>query len=806
MFRRSFPQLSFAAVCVLLVLTIPALAQNFGDVPLSFEPNLGQSASPVKFLSHGKGYGFFLSDDSATIQLGTVNPRTIELTVENGRKPSAIEGENRLPGQVNYLRGEQSRWLRGVPTFARVRMSAVYDGVDLVYYGNHRQLEYDFVLHPEAKISQLGLAAAGVDRMTLTADGGLTMQAGSASLHWHAPVAYQEIDGQRRSVAARYEIAGTNIRFAVGPYDPAQDLVIDPALVYSTYVGGNGGDVGDVGNAIAVDSAGNAYVAGIAASTNFPTTSNAMQPADQGDDDAFVAKLNPAGTAYVYSTYLGGGGQDIAYGIALDSAGDAYVTGQTGSGLNGTSLFPTTAGAYQRKPNPATLNNSVFVAKLSPTGDNLLYSTYLTGSNDSFASGIAVDGAGNAYVLTNTEGGFPVTSGAYQRTAGTYNCPYEQFADGQAQVVSKLNAEGTALAYSTYVGHGCDYGSGIAVSSGGEAYITGYTQDKAYPVTPGAAQSKFGGVVDGFVTKLNTTGSGLIYSTFLGGSLADMANSIAVDASGYAYVAGQTDGNFPTTARAYKATAGNNGYTKGFVTKISPLGRALVYSTYITGATNVAFNSIAVDKNFYANVTGWTDGKQYPTTGMADQGTCYPASSGCMTQAVVTRLNAKGSALLFSSYFGASDASNNYFPGNIGNAIAVDGSGGFYITGRTSGGLKTTASAVEPSYRSNSNSSDGFVAKFKVNGASAPTNVTKVTIATPTNGSATSASVKVSASASGATVGWMQIYVDGVRKSQVQGHTVNTAMFLRAGAQRITVQAVNQDGSVAKSTVNITVQ
>ena len=609
-------------------------------------------------------------------------------------------------------------------------MNDVYPGVDLVYYGNHRQLEYDFVVHPAANSSQVGLSATGVDRVTLSADGGLTMQAGSAELHWHAPVAYQEIGGERRTVAAKYEIAGNSIRFSVGPYDHAHDLVIDPVLGYSTYVGGNGGDVGDVGNAIAVDSAGNAYVAGVAASTNFPTTGKAMQPADHGNDDAFVAKLNPGGTAYVYSTYLGGGGQDIAYGIALDSAGEAYVTGQTGSGLNGTSPFPTTAGAHQRTPNPATLNNSVFVTKLTADGADLVYSTYLSGTNDSFASGIAVDAAGNAYVLSNSAGGFPVTNGAYQKTAGTHGCPYEQFANGQAQIVSKLDTNGS-IAYSTYVGHGCDYGSGIAVSAAGEAYITGYTQDSAYPVTAGGKQTKFGGVVDAFVTKLNAAGSGLMYSTFLGGSLADFANAIAVDSKGYAYIAGSTDGAFPITAGAYNTTATNNGYRKGFITKISPLGKALVYSTYVTSATNVAFSGIAVDQNFYAHVTGWTDGKQYPTTSMADQGTCYAYSSGCLTQAVVTRLNAKGNALLYSSYFGASDASNNYFPGNIGNAIAVDNAGGYYITGRTSAGLKTTSSAAEPAYRSNANSSDGFVAKFKVNGMGAA--ATQITIKSPAN-------------------------------------------------------------------------
>jgi hypothetical protein len=784
----------------------PLFAQSYGDLPLSFEPNLGQTNSKVQFLSHGKGYGFFLTGDTATLQLGTRNPRTVELNVANGQSPAKILGEAPLPGTANYFRGgDEARWLRNVPTYARVRMTSVYPGVDLVYYGDHRQLEYDFVVHPGANAVQVALTEQGASALKLSADGALMMQVGESTLHWHAPIAYQDIGGHRFQVAARYEIAGSTIRFHIGEYDHTHDLVIDPVLIYSTYLGGNGGADGDVGNAIAADSAGNAYVAGIASSTDFPTTSSAMQPASAGNDDAFVAKLNPQGTAFIYSTYLGGGGQDIAWGIAIDAAGEAFITGQTGSGLHGTAPFPTTAGAYQRTPNPATLNNSGFIAKLSADGSNLLYSTYLSGANDSFATGIAVDPAGDAYVVTNTASGFPVSSGAYQEAAGTDSCPYEQFADGQAQAVTELNPDGSALVYSTYVGHGCDYGSGIAVNSSGEAYITGYTQDSTYPITTGAAQSKFGGVVDAFVTKLNAAGNGLMYSTFLGGSLADFGYGIALDPSGYAYVTGASDGNFPTTSGAYDKTVANNGYRKGFVTKMSPLGKAFVYSTYVADAGNVSFNAIAVDKGNNAHVTGYTDGKQYPVTSNAAQDTCYPSSTGCLTQAVVTKLNPTGSALVYSSYFGASDATNNYFPGNIGNGIAVDNAGGFYITGRTSNGLKTTTSAVEPTYRATSNSTDAFVAKFNIDGTA--TTTTTVTITSPANDSTmASTSVDVSGSASGGNVGWMQIYVNGVRQLQVAGSTIHDTLTLSAGQRRITVQAIDKDGSVAKSTVYVTIK
>ncbi len=798
MHRHSSFRLLVAGLCLILSSALPSLAQR-ADLPLVFEPNLGQSSPDVRFLSHGQGYGFYLTKHAAVLQFGSGQ---IELQVANGQVPSGITGETALPGKVNYLRGERASWLRGVPTFARVRMSSVYPGVDLVYYGNHRQLEYDFVVHPGANVQRIAFAARNAE-LRVSEEGQLTMKSGGSEVHWHAPVAYQEIDGERRAVAAKYEVAGSEIRFRVGEYDHARDLVIDPVMVYSTYVGGNGGETGDAGNAIAVDSTGHAYIAGVASSTNFPVTSNAMQPSAHGNDDAFVAKLNPQGTGYVYSTYLGGGGQDIAWALAIDSAGNAYVTGQTGSGLHGQSAFPTTAGAYQRTQNANVLNNSVFVTKLSADGTDLLYSTYLSGTNDSVASSIAVDSGGHAYVLTNTAGGFPVTSAAYQKTAGTHSCQFEQFADGQAQVVTKLNPTGTALVYSTYVGHGCDYGSGIAVNSSGEAYIVGHTQDSAYPVTSGEVGSKFGGVVDGFVTRLNASGTGLVYSTFLGGSLADFANAIALDSSGYAYIAGGTDGSFPTTSGAYQPTASDNGYRKGFVTKLSPMGKALIYSTYVRDAANVSFSSIAVDKSHYAHVTGYTDGSQYPATGTAVQGTCHQGTSGCLTQAVVTKLNATGSGLLYSSYFGASDANNNYFPGNIGNGIAVDGNGGFYITGRTSGGLKTSSTAAEPSYRSNGNSTDAFVAKFNVYGTSS---TTKVTVISPVDGTSVPKQATVSAVglAISSPVAYMQIYVDGVRKAQVSGSLISTTVTLAAGSHRITAQAINKDSSIAKSTVYVT--
>jgi hypothetical protein len=369
------------------------------------------------------------------------------------------------------------------------------------------------------------------------------------------------------------------------------------ALVYSTYLGGNGKDSG---LSIAVDAIGNAYVTGFTDSTNFPATAGAFQTRSRGFEDAFVTKLNSNGTALLYSSYLGGNGTDAGQGIAIDSAGNAYVTGTTFS-----TNFPTTAGAFQTAPGAGFYD--AFVAKLSPTGAALVYSTYLGGGYDA-GTGIAVDVEGSAYVTgtTDSASGFPITAGAFQTTYGG--------GDGDA-FVTKLNAAGTALIYSTFLGgSGYDFGYGIAVDTAGYAYVTGFAGSTNFPATPGAFQTVSGGIYNAFVTKVSPAGTALVYSTYLGGNLADQGRGIAVDSAGSAYVTGMTSSpNFPVSAGVFQTTYGGDIYD-AFVTKLDPTGTGLVYSTYLGGSGVDQSFGIAVDGGGTAYVAGTTSSTDFRAT------------------------------------------------------------------------------------------------------------------------------------------------------------------------------------------------
>jgi hypothetical protein len=475
------------------------------------------------------------------------------------------------------------------------------------------------------------------------------------------------------------------VGFAVGAHDPSRPLVIDPVVLsYSTYLGGS---YVDTGHAIAVDGDGNAYVAGETGSTNFPTTAGAFQTALGDGGDAFVTKLNATGTALIYSTYLGGNGNDYGYGIAVDGGGNAYVTGTTTS-----TNFPTTPGAFQTV-NGGGLSDA-FVTQLNADGTALVYSTYLGGSGQDEGFGIAVDGGGNAYVTGSTSStDFPTTPGAFQTTLAS--------SFGNA-FVTKLTPDGTALAYSTYLGgYGTDVGRAIAVDGAGNACVTGGTGSTNFPTTPGAFQPTLGGTFNAFVTQLSADGTALIYSTYLGGSGSDQGFGIAVDGMGNAYVTGSTNSiNFPTTPGAFQTTKGSILATNVFVTQLSADGTTLTYSTYL-GGTNVDIGlGIAVDGAGNAYVTGWTGSTDFPTTPNA-----FQTESGGSYDVFVTKLSTDGTALVYSTYLGGNDADWGY-------AIAVDGAGSAYVTGYTnSSNFPTTPGAFQTT---RTGSQNAFVTKLSV--------------------------------------------------------------------------------------------
>jgi len=679
------------------------IAESYGRLPLSFEANQGQSDGRVKFLSRGTSYRLFLTNDEAVFTLrggetktdksvGELRPKAtapndtavLRMTLLHANRAAKVTGADELPGRSNYFIGnDPKKWRSNIPTYAKVKYEGIYSGIDLVYYGNQGQLEYDFIVAPGADPNCISFNVRGAKKIYRDANGDLVLHIAKGEVRWHRPVVYQERDGMRQEVGARYTITHTNqVRFGLAKYDVSRPLYIDP-LIYSTYLGGS---EGDSGTSIAVDSSGNAYVTGDTSSTNFPTTLGAFQTVCNGgsgcssEGDVFVSKIDASGSALVYSTYLGGSGNDDGYGIAVDSVGNAYVTGYTTS-----TDFPTM--------NPLQSANGggydAFVATLNPSGSALVYSTYLGGKGSDYGYAIAVDSVGNAYVTGLTiSTNFP-TMNPLQPTNAGYGDAF----------VTEISPFGSALVYSTYLGgsKGRDIGQGIALDSSGNAYITGVTYSAAFPTTPGAFQTVCNGgsfcidYGDAFVSKINSSGSALAYSTYLGGSKSDSGYGIAVDSVGDAYVTGVTSStNFPTMNPFQRAAAGDG---DAFVTEINPSGSALVYSTYLGGSAGDSGYGIAVDGSGSTYITGYTFSTDFPTANPLQ-------SYGGGGDAFLAKLNPAGSSLFYSTYLGGSGE-------DLGRGIAIDSSENAYLTGFTA---STNFPTVNPLQRRfGGGSSDAFV-------------------------------------------------------------------------------------------------
>jgi hypothetical protein len=591
---------------------------------------------------------------------------TLGLAGANAAAPAV--GLDRLITRTNYLIGsDRSHWHTNIPNFGLVEYQNVYPGIGVAYYGNQGRLEYDFMVAPGADAGVIRLAIGGSRGVAVDTAGDLVLHTSGADLVEQSPVVYQVENGVRQRVVGRFVLlpaagATNEVGFQLGAYDHARPLVIDPVLDYD-FTGLPG-----KGLAIAVDSAGDAYLTG------------------QGD---WVGKLNPAGTAFIYVTHFG-----ASYGtaIAIDGVGDAYVTGSP------TSTLTTTANAFSTTP------SQLFVTKLDPTGSNLLYSTYVPGGNASvfgIPGGITVDGSGNIYVTATALAGFITTASAYQPSlVGSNDAFLAEFNPALSGAAS--------LVYGSYLGSGQgtfgDEGTGIALDGAGNVYISGITWSANFPTTPGAFQRVSGGSEDAFVAKFNTSLSGaasLVYSTYLGGNGYDgyagsplLANpfnpgpGIAVDSAGEAYIAGCTmSTNFPTTPGAFQTTLAWDGVQTqpcdAFVTKLNAAGSGLVYSTYLGGSTGVpggvgvrpgqdGADGIALDAYGNATVTGWTASTDFPTKNPLQ------ANNAGRLDAFVTTLNASGTGLFFSTYLGGPNW-------DLGNAVAQDASGNIYETGWTSG-------------------------------------------------------------------------------------------------------------------------
>ncbi len=745
------------------------LARNIQELPLSFEPNAGQADGRVKFLSRSKLYELILTNQDAILAVrkgGCTKQRASAYTRPDFRSSEAActhdsavvqiglagashraaspVGEEPLPGTANYFVGnDPAKWRTNLPTYARVRYRGVYSGVDLVYYGNQGQLEFDFVVAPGADPKPIRLRFAGAKKLALAANGDLVVTIAGAAIAFQKPAVYQMENGQRKPVPGSFTfVAGDTVGFRLGGYDRAAPLVIDPVLVYSTYVGGsaaypqaNTGGLTDAANGIAVDAEGNVYITGSVDSVDFPVTQGAFQATNNSSRTApgygytaYVAKLNAAGSALLYSTYLGGSVQDDAYAVAVDGSGDAYIAGKTFSGD-----FPVTKGAFQATdPGTPGADNLVFspgfVSKLNPTGSGLIYSTYLGGEGGAYGQGeqpsaLSVDSTGNAYIAGLTYSvRFPVTAGAFQSANNCFTC--------SIAFVTKLNPAGSALVYSTYLGGGGaevfsigpavfvgDGATGLAVDSAGNAYISGFAHSGNFPVTAGVFQPRnnafqSSGVasqdpgLNAFVTKLNPAGTALVYSTYLGGSGHDGANALAVDTSGNAYVAGGAGStDFPVTSGAFQAANHSATTYSAFVTKVNPAGSALIYSTYLGGSGSDSASGLAVDGAGNVYVTGGSTSTDFPVTPGAFQMT--NTSTG--GNAFVTALNPAGSPLIYSTYLGGSG-------GDSASGLALDGSGNVYIAGESSStDFPVTPGAFQTANRSAGKGTNAFVAKLDLN-------------------------------------------------------------------------------------------
>ncbi|HEV2762712.1 MAG TPA: SBBP repeat-containing protein [Pyrinomonadaceae bacterium] len=674
----------------------------------------------MKFLFRGEGYNLFLTDTEAVLALGAPAPASTRPARKGmraksvGRGPAVVrikpvganvgapvKGTDELPGKSNYFVGQDpARWRANVPTYASVRYEGIYPGIDLVYHGTRKRLEYDFVVAPGADPAVIRLSLGGTRGLRVDAEGDLILSTAVGRIRQSKPVAYQEVGGERREVACGYRITGARrISFRVGEYDRSKPLVIDPVLVYSTFLGGSDSDGG---HSIAVDQQGNAYVTGFTVSPDFPTA-NPVQPNLNGTrSDVFVTKLNPSGTALVYSTYVGGSVGDTGYGIDVDSAGNAYVAGTTGGSIDFND-FPT-VNAYD--PTYGGTDDA-FLFKLDPSGSTLLFSTYLGGTSSEVASEVAVNRAtGDAYVTgyTGNSNAFPITPGAYRN--GCCN-------SFSAAFISKFTTGG-GLAYSAIVGPGD--ANDIALDAESNAYITGSTISTLFPTTQGAFQTACTGCnfgrSDAFVTKLNAQGSALVYSTFLGGSRDDVGSGIAVDTSGSAYVTGQTESGlssskpFPVTPAAFQPADG--GIPDAFVTKLTPDGTGLAYSTFLGGDVHDQGQSVAVDTSGNAYVTGATQSLNFPTARPIQ-----PELGGIGSfDAFVTKLNAAGAALVYSTYLGALSRDEGFH-------IVLDSARNAYVTGQTfSAEFPTTPGAFQTS--SDEAASDAFVSKIADPDAPAP--------------------------------------------------------------------------------------
>lgn len=674
------------------------IIESYGGLPMRFEPNVGQTDDRVRFLARGAGYTLFLTPDESVMVLGgpaatsaattgngskadgtrqsipASDPSVLRTRLEGANSQPEVEGIDPLPGITNYFIGnDPAKWHTDIVSFSKVRYSDVYPGIDVVYYGNERNLEYDFVVKPGSDPAAIRLTISGAERLSVNDAGELVLKLAGGEMRQQAPVIYQEGASGRELVAGSYVVRGDEVTFDVSGYDPERTLVIDPVLVYSTYLGGTGFDQA---TSIAVDPTGAAYVAGATSSTNFPIQGTPTSTFG-GVQDLFVTKMSLSGTSLTYSTYIGGVGTEIANDIVVDGAGSVFVTGSTDS-INYPVVTPTIAAQVG--------GTDAFLTKLTSAGNAIVYSTYWGSTGFEEGTAVTVDPANNAYIAGNTSApNFPTQTPFQAALAG-----------GTDAFMTKFSVAGNSIVYSTYLGGAADDRAfDMTVADDAAVFVVGSTTSANFPVMTPGFQPALAGGRDAFLTHFSLAGNALLYSTYIGGSSDDEAFGIKIDAPMNAYVTGRTSStNFPTVVPAQSLYGG--GLNDAFVTKVSPSGDSIVYSTYLGGTGDDQGQGISIDGFTNAFVTGSTRSANFPILNPIQ------GSLNGVSDAFVTKLNLSGNAMVYSTYLGGSSADE-------GQGIDVDLVGSAYIAGFTE---STDFPTMTPFQASFGAVRDAFVSKI----------------------------------------------------------------------------------------------
>ncbi|HHH35253.1 MAG TPA: DUF11 domain-containing protein [Gammaproteobacteria bacterium] len=708
-------------------------------LPLRFEPLPAGNA----FAARGADYLVSLSEAGAELRLGGPGETSVVRIRVLDAAPARPRGSHPLPALHHYLRGrDPAAWRIGVPTYGEVRYPAIYPGIDLAYHGHEGHMEYDFIVAPGADPGRIRLAFEGADHIAVNGRGELVLRIGQRRLVQPPPRIYQATGTGRRTVAGGYVVdAEDRVSFRLAAYDRHKPLVIDPVLVYASYLGG---DADERVLAMTTDAGGNLYLVGITDSTDL-ATSGALDGSCGSDgacdrttvggigatvtrSDIFVTRMAADGTV-LYTTYLGGGRADVATAVAVDALGQVTLAGHTRS-----TDYPVTTGAFDSAcsdllPAPGgdgicDEGSEAVITRLAADGASLVYSTYLGGNGDDQALGLALDAAGNAYVTGATASSdFPVTTGAFATDA----------AGLQDAFVAKLDATGSTLDYAAYLGGSAtDVARDIAVDTSGNAYVTGYTASRNFPtVAPLDGKCGATGLCDGvvdddgdgtpstittfdaFVAKVNPTGSALVYSTYLGGERYDYGNAIVVDAAGRAYVAGETRStNFSSLPAGSPLQPALAGSYDGFVTRLNAAGSALDFFTYLGGGSGDVINDLAVDASGDIYVTGSTFSRDFPTAAPFHPSPPQRLDNAVIVfdaEAFIARLDTTASSLRYASLFGGQH--NDY-----ATTLALGGAGQVYFAGYTfSADLAVTDDARQASHRNDTGdttviASDSFLA------------------------------------------------------------------------------------------------